>query len=85
MNKSSDGFWGSLIFLFKVGFKWRGSMSYQVELGINNEIPLPDDVCRELNFVVGDILIWEKLDAMDQSLTDAEIESAGSLACDSSM
>jgi|GEM_PF-814384 hypothetical protein len=64
-------------------------MKYQVELGSNNEIPLPDDLCRELNFVVGDILLCEKLDNtaaivlskhIDQSLTDDEVESAGNLA-----
>lgn len=63
-------------------------MKSQVELGGNNEIPLPDDLCRELNFEVGDILICEKLDNtaaivlskhIDQSLSDAEIESAGNL------
>lgn len=63
-------------------------MKYQVELNINNEIPLPDDLCRELNFAVGDILLCEKLDNaaaimlskyIDQTLTDAEIESAGNL------
>lgn len=39
-----------------------GNMSYQVKLGSNNEIPFPDDLCHELNFVVGDILLCEKLD-----------------------
>lgn len=64
-------------------------MKYQVKLNSNNEIPLPDDLCRELNFAVGDILLCEKLDStvaitlskhIDQSLTDAEIASAGNLA-----
>jgi hypothetical protein len=64
-------------------------MKSQVELGGKNEIPLPDDLCRELNFEVGDILLCEKLDNtaaivltkhIDQSLSDAEIESAGNLA-----
>lgn len=64
-------------------------MKYQVERGSNNEIPLPDDLCRELNFVVGDILLCEKLDNtaaivlskhIEQSLSDDEIESAGNLA-----
>lgn len=63
-------------------------MNYQVKLGSNNEIPLPDDLCRELNFAIGDILLCEKLDNkaaimlskhIDQTLTDAEIESAGNL------
>lgn len=30
-------------------------MKYQVKLGSNNEIPPPDDLCRALNFAVGDI------------------------------
>lgn len=64
-------------------------MKSQVELGGNNEIPFPDDLCRELNFEVGDILLCEKLNNtaaivlskhIDQSLSDAEIESAGNLA-----
>jgi hypothetical protein len=63
-------------------------VNYQVKLGSNNEIPLPDDLCRELNFAIGDILLCEKLDNaaaivlskhIDQTLTDAEIESAGNL------
>jgi len=63
-------------------------MNYQVEIGGNNDIPLSDDLCRRLNFEVGDILLYEKLDNMmaivhskyiDQSLTDALIESAGNL------
>lgn len=63
-------------------------MNYQVVLGSNNEIPLPDDLCRELNFSIGDILLCEKLDNtaaivlskhIDQTLTDTEIESAGNL------
>jgi len=63
-------------------------MKYQVELNINNEIALPDDLCRELNFAVGDILFCEKLDDtaaivlsmhIDQTLSDAEIVSAGNL------
>lgn len=63
-------------------------MNYQVKLGSNNEIPLPDDLCRELNFAIGDILLCEKLDNaaaivlskhIDQTLTDVEIESAGNL------
>ena len=63
-------------------------MKYQVELNKNNEISLPDNLCRELNFVVGDILLCEKLGDtlaivlskyVDQTLSDAEIESAGNL------
>ncbi|WP_233080903.1 hypothetical protein [Rheinheimera soli] len=63
-------------------------MKYQVELNRNNEISLPDDLCRELNFVVGDILLCEKLDDtvaivlskhINQTLSDTEIESAGNL------
>jgi len=63
-------------------------VNYQVKLGSNNEIPLPDDLCRELNFAIDDILLCEKLDNaaaivlskhIDQTLTDAEIESAGNL------
>lgn len=64
-------------------------MKYQLILGSNNEIPLPDDICYKLNFTVGDILLCEKLDNetalvlskhVDQTLTDAEVESAGNLA-----
>lgn len=63
-------------------------MKYQVELNRNYEIALPDDLCRELNFAVGDILLCKKLDDtavlvlnkhIDQSLSNAEIESAGNL------
>lgn len=57
-------------------------MNYQVEIGGNNEIILPDDLCRKLSFAIYDILLCEKLDDamavvlskhIDQSLTDAEI------------
>ncbi|HCV03717.1 MAG TPA: hypothetical protein DG048_13795 [Pseudoalteromonas sp.] len=63
-------------------------MKYQVELGNNNEIAIPDELWNELNFNLGDILICEKLDNTsalrlskytDQTLSDAEIESAGNL------
>ncbi|CAI3798064.1 hypothetical protein [Rheinheimera sp. MM224] len=63
-------------------------MKYKVELDSNNQLPLPDDFCQELNFAVGDILLCEKLDNttaislhkhVDQTLTDAEIASAGNL------
>lgn len=63
-------------------------MKYQVEIGSKNEMPLPDDICQKLNFTVGDILLCEKCDGakaivlskhIDQTLTDAEVASAGSL------
>lgn len=63
-------------------------MGYQVELGNNNEIPLPDELCAQLNLNIGDILLCEKGDStqvlvlskhINQTLTDAEIASAGNL------
>lgn len=63
-------------------------MNYQFEIGSNKDIPLLDDLCRELKFAIGDILFCEQLDDttaivlsehIDQSLTDAEIESLGIL------
>lgn len=64
-------------------------MSYQVRVGKNSQIPLPDDLCRELGINLGDILICKLLESstkiemakhIDQTLSDAEIESEGNLA-----
>lgn len=64
-------------------------MSYTVEIIQNNILPLPDALCDELGFQIGDILIFkinktrseiilEKHD--DQSLSDEQIIDAGNLA-----
>lgn len=64
-------------------------MSHQVKVGKNNQIPLPDDLCRELGINLGDILICKLIEDstkiemtkhIDQTLSDAEIESEGNLA-----
>ncbi len=34
-------------------------MSYSVEIINNNLLPLPDELCAELGFAVGDILVCE--------------------------
>ena len=34
-------------------------MSYSVEIINNNLLPLPDELCTELGFSVGDILVCE--------------------------
>ncbi len=63
-------------------------MSYQVKVGKNNHIPLPDNICRELGINLGDILICklaenstkiEMTKHSDQTLSDADIESVGNL------
>lgn len=63
-------------------------MGYQVQLGKNREILLPDDLCNELEIKVGDILICEVTVSpsaismrkhSDQALTDDEITGAGNL------
>lgn len=64
-------------------------MAYQTKLGNNNEIPLPDELCVQLNFNIGDILLCEKgyspqalvlSKHIDQTLSDDDIASAGNLA-----
>jgi len=63
-------------------------MAFQTELGKNNELPLPDELCSQLNFNIGDILLCEKRDNpqalvlskhIDQTLSDVEIAAAGNL------
>ena len=64
-------------------------MSYQITIGKNNEIALPDDLCDEIQVKVGDILICEATMAppaltmkkhCDQTLSDDDIAAAGNLA-----
>lgn len=63
-------------------------MSYQVKVGKNREIPLPEKICQDLEIKIGDILICESAEDssrvvlkkyVNQSLTDVEIASAGNL------
>lgn len=63
-------------------------MNYQVMIGENNEIPLPDELCSELNIKVGDILFCEVVEKLSkismtkhskQTLSDADIATAGNL------
>ncbi|GAA0679793.1 hypothetical protein [Rheinheimera tangshanensis] len=63
-------------------------MSYSVKIIDNNLIPLPDDLCAELSFSVGDILLCEldkdrsemrMVKYTNQTLTDEQISAAGNL------
>jgi len=64
-------------------------MSYTVEITTEDGfLPLPDRLCSELGFNVGDVLICELAadrselimkKHMDQSLNDTQIASAGNL------
>lgn len=63
-------------------------MNYQIEMGDNNLIPIPDVLCEELGLQVGDILLCEAVASSseivmtkhsDQTLNDAEIAIAGNL------
>ena len=63
-------------------------MSYSVEIINNNLLPLPDELCTELGFSVGDILVCEMnkdrsemrmVKHTDQTLTDEQILAAGNL------
>ncbi|GAB2917150.1 hypothetical protein [Rheinheimera gaetbuli] len=63
-------------------------MSHQVKVSKNNQIQLPNNLCIELGINLGDILFCELAEDsskivmtkhIDQSLGDAEIESAGNL------
>ena len=63
-------------------------MSYSVEIINNNLLPLPDELCTELGFAVGDILVCETnkdrsemrmVKHTDQTLTDEQIIAAGNL------
>lgn len=62
--------------------------SYQVTIGKNNQIPIPENICMELGINLGDILICKLAENAtqiqmtkheDQTLSDAEIASAGNL------
>lgn len=64
------------------------SVSYQVKIKKNKQIPLPDSICRELGINIGDILICESVENsskitmrkhVEQTLSDAAIASAGNL------
>ncbi len=63
-------------------------MSYSVKIINNNLLPLPDTLCAELGFVVGDILFCEfdkdrsemrMVKHTNQALTDEQIAAAGNL------
>jgi len=63
-------------------------MSYSVEIINNNLLPLPDELCTELGFALGDILVCEMdkdrsemrmVKHTDQTLTDEQILAAGNL------
>jgi hypothetical protein len=63
-------------------------LSYQITIGQEYELSLPDDYCDELGIDIGDILRFstnengsfsiEKHDV--QSMTDEEIDASGNLA-----
>lgn len=61
---------------------------YQFRVGKNHEVPLPDDICEELDIKIGDILICEAVQGSpsismkkhnDQALSDDDIATAGNL------
>jgi len=63
-------------------------MNYQVKIGEDSLLPIPDILCQELGIQVGDIIICEAVansseivmsKYSDQSLNDVEIASAGNL------
>lgn len=63
-------------------------MSYTVEITKDNLIPIPDKLCAELGFAVGDVLVCvmdkdrseiRMTKHLDQTLTDEQISSAGNL------
>jgi len=63
-------------------------MNYTVEISNDNLIPLPDDLCAELSFEDGDILICvmdkerpkiSMIKHIDQALSDEQILAAGNL------
>ncbi len=64
------------------------TVSYHVKVGKNNQIPLPDDLCKELRINLGDILICKLVENStkiemtkheNQTLSDAEIASVENL------
>ncbi|MCC5450711.1 hypothetical protein LMJ53_03045 [Rheinheimera sp. UJ51] len=63
-------------------------MSYTVEIIKDNLIPVPDALCAELGFAVGDILVCvmdkdrseiSMTKYIDQTLTDEQISATGNL------
>ena len=69
-------------------FYIRDAMSYTVEITEDNLIPVPDALCAELGFTVGDILVCamdkdhseiRMTKHSDQTLTDEQISAAGNL------
>lgn len=63
-------------------------MSYTVEITKDNLIPIPDTLCVELGFAVGDVLVCvmdknrseiSMSKHSDQTLTDDQISAAGNL------
>lgn len=63
-------------------------MNYTVEITNNNLIPVPDALCAELGFEVGDILVCvidkdrseiSMVKHIDQTLSDEQILAAGNL------
>lgn len=63
-------------------------MNYQVKVGKDHEISLPDNICKDLEITIGDILICEASadrssilmrKHCNQKLSDDEIASAGNL------
>jgi hypothetical protein len=63
-------------------------MNYTVEITNNNLIPVPDVLCAELGFEVGDILVCvidkvrseiSMVKHIDQTLSDEQILAAGNL------
>ncbi|MDP5131971.1 MAG: hypothetical protein NWQ54_13885 [Paraglaciecola sp.] len=63
-------------------------MSNTIDVITNNLLPLPDPLCTELGFAVGDILVCEMdkerkemrlVKHTDQTLSDEEIEAASNL------
>ena len=63
-------------------------MTYTIEILQGNFLPLPDELCNELGFAVGDILFCvqdkerSKISMTkhsDQTLTDEQISAAGNL------
>lgn len=74
-------------------FAWLKSegdnVGYQINVGKNNEIALPDELCNKMQVTIGDILIFESaVDSSaitmgkhcDQTLSDEDIAVAGNLA-----
>jgi hypothetical protein len=64
-------------------------MSYNVKITKGNLIPVPDKLCAELGFAVGDVLVCvmdkdrsevRMTKHPDQTLTDEQISAAGNLA-----